>query len=325
MSEDLRGLLERSPGEFISGEDIARRLGISRAAVWKRVRSLRRRGYRIEGARGAGYRLIERPDSFEKADLLPLLSRPALWKDFLYYAVTDSTNSRAAELAEKGGVHGTVLCANAQTGGRGRMGRGWLSPPGVNVYLSILLRPPVEPARAPQLTLVAAVALAQAVEETCGVAAGLKWPNDLLLDGRKAAGILAEMSADPDRVRHVIVGVGLNVNMEAADFPEDLRERATSLRIRTGRTFRRAELVARFLDAFSRAYEGYLTGGFKSLWPEWKRRDILKGKPATVRLPAGDARGKILGVDGNGMLVFRRAGAARSEKIASGEIVGIGR
>lgn len=324
MAELLRRILEECEGKFVSGQDIGRRMGMSRAAVWKQVQGLRRRGFGIEGARGAGYRLLGRPDVIEEQELFSRLSRTDFRKSFVFFPVTDSTNSRAVELAGKGGAHGTVVCADSQTGGRGRMGRRWESPPGVNLYFSLLLRPPLEPLHAPRLTLVAAIALAASVEECSGLTASLKWPNDLYLGGRKAAGILAEMSADPDRLRHVVIGVGLNVNAEPHDFPEAIRGKATSLKGLTGRAFRRVEVLARFLDSFADCYGIFLSGGFKALLPEWVRRDVLAGKPVLLRCREEEARGKALGVDESGMLLFRREGSARTEKVASGEILEFG-
>jgi BirA family biotin operon repressor/biotin-[acetyl-CoA-carboxylase] ligase len=321
MGELLRRILEECEGRFVSGQEIGRRLGTSRAAVWKQVQALRRRGFGIEGARGAGYRLLGLPDLIEEQDLFSRLSRPDFWKTLVFFPVTDSTNSRAAELAGKGAAHGTVVCADAQTSGRGRLGRKWESPPGVNLYMSMLLRPHLDPAKAPQLTLVAAVALAAAIDGVSGLRPALKWPNDLFIDGRKAAGILAEMSADPDLLRHVVIGVGLNVNAETADFPATLREKATSLRISAGRTFRRVEVLARFLDSFAGYYEAFMSGGFKAILPEWGRRDVMAGKRVLLRHGADEDRGRVLGVDESGLLLYRRDGSRRTEKIPSGEIL----
>jgi BirA family biotin operon repressor/biotin-[acetyl-CoA-carboxylase] ligase len=321
MGELLRRILEEREGRFVSGQEIGRRLGTSRAAVWKQVQGLRRRGYGIEGARGAGYRLLGRPDLIEEPDLFSRLSRPDFWKAFHFFPVTDSTNTRAAELAGKGAAHGSIVCADAQTSGRGRLGRKWESPPGVNLYLSLLLRPPVDPSQAPALTLATAVALAVAIEDVSGLKAALKWPNDLYVDGRKVAGILAEMSADPDRLRHVVIGVGLNVNADASSFPGELREKAASLSMIAGRTFRRADVLARFLDAFAECYDAFLSGGFKALLPEWNRRDLLAGKRALLRHGGEETRGRVLGVEESGMLLFRREGASRTLKVSSGEIL----
>jgi BirA family biotin operon repressor/biotin-[acetyl-CoA-carboxylase] ligase len=321
MRDLLLRILEEHQGRFVSGEEIGRRIGTSRAAVWKRVRTLRHRGFGIEGARGAGYRLLGRPDVIEETDVLSRLSSRSFWNSFSFFPVTDSTNSKAAEAAEKGAPHGTIVCADSQTGGRGRFDRRWESPPGVNLYLSLLLRPPIDPPQAPQLTLVAAMALAKAVEEVARIPARLKWPNDLYLAGKKAAGVLAEMSTDADRLRHVVIGVGLNVNSEASHFPGDLSRIATSLRLATGKSFRRTEVLARFLDCFAESYRDFLSGGLAPLLPEWNRRSLLSGKRVVVRNREGDMRGVAAGVDESGMLLFRREGASREERIHSGEIV----
>jgi len=322
MGDLLLRILEEDRGRFVSGEEIGRRMGTTRAAVWKQVRTLRRRGFGIAGARGAGYRLLGRPDVIEETDVLSRLSSRSFWKSFTFLPVTDSTNSRAAEAAERGAPHGSIFCADAQTGGRGRFDRRWESPPGVNLYLSLLLRPPVDPRRAPQLTLVTAVALAKAVETVAKVPAWLKWPNDLYLSGKKAAGILAEMSNDLDRLRHVVIGVGLNVNAEESHFPKDLRRSATSLRLATGRTYRRAEILACFLDRFAESYREFLSGGFAPLLPEWNRRSVLAGKRVMVRVREGDVWGTTPGVDESGMLLFRRDGSNGEERLHSGEIIG---
>lgn len=321
MGEPLRRILEEHQGRFVSGEEIGRRLGASRAAVWKQVQALRRRGFGIEGARGAGYRLLGRPDLIEEADLFSRLPPGSMWKSFAGFPITDSTNSRAVPLAEEGAPHGTVVCADSQTGGRGRFGRRWESPPGLNLYVSLLLRPPVDPQHAPRLTLVTAVALAAAVEETAGVPAGLKWPNDLYLGGRKSGGILAEMSADADRLRHVVVGIGLNVNAELSDFPGELRGKATSLKLAAGTSFRRVEVLACLLARFSEAYETFLSGGLGALLPEWNRRCLLAGRRVLLRRREEEVRGTALRVDEGGALLFRSDGARGAERIHSGEIL----
>lgn len=320
----LRRILEDHRGEFVSGQDIGRRLGTSRAAVWKKIQRLRRDGFGIEGARGAGYRLLGRPDRIEEADLNARLTRPEFWKAFFWHPVTDSTNSRATDLAEQGAPHGTIVGADEQTRGRGRLGRTWVSPPGVNLYVSLLVRPPLPPALAPPLTAVTAIALAQAVDEAASVRSGLKWPNDLYLGGKKAAGILAEMSSDLDRLRHVVVGVGLNVNGGPASFPEEIREKATSLLIETGRAHPRAAILARFLDAFAEAYRAFLRDGLACLLPEWERRDVLSGKRVRLRFRGEDVPGTAFGMDATGALRFVREGTGREERVVSGEILDFG-
>lgn len=247
--------------------------------------------------------------------------RPGLpWTDVVCLDETDSTNSRAMEMAENGGLHGTVVVADAQTAGRGRMGRRWISPAGKNLYVSLLLRPSVPTVDAPRLALVAGVALADAVE-AMGVSASLKWPNDLYCGGRKAGGILAEMASDPDGVRHVVIGVGLNVNMEEADFPPDLRGTATSLRILAGRAFLRVDVLARLLDAFGSRYAEFLGGGFASLRDGWDRRDFLRGRRVLLRRQGGEGWGIADGLDAVGALRFLPDGGPAIESVHSGEIL----
>jgi BirA family biotin operon repressor/biotin-[acetyl-CoA-carboxylase] ligase len=247
--------------------------------------------------------------------------RPGLpWTGPVCLAVTDSTNRVAMEMAENGAKHGTVVVADAQTAGRGRMGRRWVSPAGKNLYVSLLLRPTVPTVDATRLALVAGVALADAVEAV-GVPASLKWPNDLYCGGRKAAGILAEMASDPDGVRHVVIGVGLNVNMEEADFPPDLRGAATSLRIRAGRVFRRVDVLDRLLGAFAARYAEFIGGGFASLRDGWDRRDFLRGRRVLLRRQGGEGWGTADGLDTVGALRFLPDGGPAIESVHSGEIL----
>ena len=259
-------------------------------------------------------------DRIDDGELRGALRPGFPWGDIVILAVTDSTNRVAMEMAENGSPHGTVVVADAQTAGRGRMGRRWVSPAGKNLYVSLLLRPPVPTVDATRFALVAGVALADAVE-AMGVPAALKWPNDLYCGGRKAAGILAEMASDPDGVRHVVIGVGINVNMEEADFPPDLRDTATSLRICAGRVFRRVDVLARLLDAFGARYAEFLGGGFASLRDGWDRRDFLRGRRVLLRRQGGEGWGTADGLDTVGALRFLPDGGPAIESVHSGEIL----
>ena len=263
---------------------------------------------------------VEMEDRIGEGEIREALRSGPPWSDPVVLGVTDSTNRVAMEMAENGAPHGTVVVADAQTAGRGRMGRRWVSPAGKNLYVSLLLRPSVPTADAPRLALVAGVALADAVE-AMGVPASLKWPNDLYCGGRKAAGILAEMASDPGGVRHVVIGVGLNVNMEEADFPPDLRDAATSLRIRAGRTFRRADVLARLLDAFGTRYAEFIGGGFSTLRDGWDRRDFLRGRRVLLRRQGGEGWGTADGLDTAGALRFLPDGGPAIESVHSGEIL----
>lgn len=234
--------------------------------------------------------------------------------------VTDSTNSRAMALASAGAPHGTVVVADGQTGGRGRHGRRWISPPGRNVYVSLLVRPEIKNAMPPGLSLAAGVALADAAE-SAGVPGLLKWPNDLYLGDRKAAGILVETASGADGARHAVIGVGINVNLSEDEIPAELRGKATSLRIRAGRAFSRVEILARFLDAFARRYGEFLAGGFPAIHPAWDRWDMLRGRRVLVLRSGEEAWGVANGVSADGALMFRPDGAGADEKLDSAEIV----
>jgi len=295
MREKFHRMLEERQGSFVSGDA-------------------------TEEVRGAGDRLEDTPDRLSEADLRARLRPAGPWAAFVLLDVTDSTNRVAMEMAENGAKHGTVVVADAQTAGRGRMGRRWVSPAGKNLYVSLLLRPSIPTVDAPRLALVAGIALADAVEAV-GVPASLKWPNDLFCGERKAAGILAEMASDPDGVRHVVIGVGLNVNMEEADFPADLRDTATSLRIRAGRAFRRVDVLARLLDAFGTRYAEFLGGGFASLRDGWDRRDFLRGRRILLRRQGREGWGTAEGLDTVGALRFLPDGGPTIESVHSGEIL----
>ena len=264
--------------------------------------------------------MTDSPDRMDGGELRGSLRPGFPWGDIVILAVTDSTNRVAMEMAENGAKHGTVVVADAQTDGRGRMGRRWVSPSGKNLYVSLLLRPSVPAVDAPRLALVAGVALADAVEAV-GVPVSLKWPNDLYCGGRKAAGILAEMASDTDGVRHVVIGVGLNVNMEESDFPQELRATATSLRILAGKAFRRVDVLARLLDAFGMRYAEFLGGGFASLRDGWDRRDFLLGSRVLLRRQGGERWGTADGLDAVGALRFLPDGSTAIETVHSGEIL----
>ena len=246
----------------VSGTKIAEEIGTSRSEVWRLVQQLRALGVQIAGHSATGYRLEQAPDL-----LLPEFLRPALKGTMFaglvqHYFRVDSTNLAAMEAAAAGAPEGTVLLAEEQTAGRGRGGHSWHSVRSTGIYCSAILRPPLPPADALMLSLLVGLAVRAAVAEVTGLTADLRWPNDLLLNGRKFCGILMEMNAEVTRVRYAVAGVGMNVNH--AEFPADLRAIATSLRAESGRTWSRVELTAALLKSLDREYRAYL-GGKKDL------------------------------------------------------------
>jgi len=304
--EQIVAALRETDGGEVSSRAICERLGISRAAVWKHVETLRAEGYVIEACSRRGYRLAAAPDTPCAAEVVSLLTARRLGRDCRYVPETDSTNRAATALALAGEAEGVVVAAGTQSRGRGRMARAWFSPKDVNLYASILLRPSVEPIRAASLPLVVGLAVAEGLTDAVpGLEPRIKWPNDVLVDGKKICGILCEMQAENDGVRHIVAGFGVNVNLARDDLPEELLERATSLRIEAGRAFSRAAVLAAVLNRFEPLYDRWRAEGFGPLVPAMAERDALRGR--TIALTQGDRRieGRAEGVQPDGALLLR--------------------
>jgi BirA family biotin operon repressor/biotin-[acetyl-CoA-carboxylase] ligase len=259
------------------------RLGVSRAAVWKQIEALRAGGYAIEACSRRGYRLVSAPDTPCAAEVVPLLTTRFVGRECQFLAETESTNRDVAALAVAGAAEGVVIAAGAQTAGRGRMSRVWFSPKAENLYFSVLLRPQVAPGLAVSLPLVVGLAVAEALAEIAPDTVPLiKWPNDILVGGKKVCGILCEMQAETDCVRHIIPGIGVNLNLLREKLPEELCGRATSLRIETGRSFSRAAVLAAILNRFEPLYDRWCAEGFEPLLGAIRARDALRGQAITV-------------------------------------------
>jgi BirA family biotin operon repressor/biotin-[acetyl-CoA-carboxylase] ligase len=319
QSEELvLGFLAEAGDEFVSGEAISDKLGLTRAAVWKHVEALRAQGYRIDAVPARGYRLRGIPDRLTPLELRPLLNTHDLGHAIHHFEVISSTNDHARDLAEQGAAHGEVVVAESQTGGRGRRGRPWVSPPGRNVYLSVVLRPDLPPARVTELTLLTSVAICDALRQA-NVPAEIKWPNDVLVGGRKIAGILTELASEPERVHWVVVGIGVNVNATEADFPEELRPIATSVRIERGEPAPRALFVAACLTALEAWLDRHAEEGFGPVREAWRERCGTLGRDVTVRTEGRDVVGRAEDVDATGALLVRTG--AGVERILSGDVL----
>jgi BirA family biotin operon repressor/biotin-[acetyl-CoA-carboxylase] ligase len=307
----------RKAGDPVSGEYLAAQLGLSRAAVWKRVHRLKAQGYVIEGSPRRGYRLLAVPDKLLPAEVLQGLQARVFKGPVHHFETLDSTNNLAKELAARGAPEGTVVVAEAQTGGRGRLGREWYSPPGVGLYVSLVLRPMLPPMDLPQLTLTTAVAVFRAIRRVAGVAPGIKWPNDLLLHGKKLGGVLTEMETESDCIRYVVVGLGLNVNTPG--FPAGLAATATSLTLAAGRAFSRVDLLKAWLEEFDELYDRFLNQGFAPILEEWKGLTVTLGRAVTVRQGPREISGLALDVAPDGALLLRTANG-EIVRVISGEI-----
>ena len=307
-------------GGFVSGEYISRELGVSRTAVWKYISALRGAGYVIEALPSRGYRLLSSPDILDVREIAAHLDVCRIGRRLECLQQTASTNADAFRMAEAGAVEGTVVVADYQTDGKGRRGRIWLSPAGVNLYCSVVLRPPIMPHEAPQLTFLSAVAVARAIEQTAGCAPVIKWPNDILIDGRKIAGLLNEMSAETDGVNFVILGIGVNLNMTADQFPDDLRFPASSLFVESGARVVRSRFAACMLNELDRLYADFLSVGFLPVREEWQRRCNANGRRVVVSDDGMDRiSGLFAGIDADGALLLQSDDGVL-ERIACGDV-----
>lgn len=310
----------RSAAGGVSGADLALRLGVSRAAVWSRIQELRVLGYQIEASPHLGYRLVASPDALHGDDLrLRLGQTQVVGREIRVFEETSSTNDVVEKMARDGVAEGIAVFAEKQNRGRGRLGRSWHSPRRLGLYLSVLLRPKVAPQAITRLTIAAATASARAIESVTGLRPEIKWPNDLLLNGRKVAGILTEINAELDRVRHVILGIGMDVNQTSTDFPLELRRIATSLRIEGGQAVRRGELALALLRELDRDYERAMSRRFAELADEFEARCMTLGHWVTIQLGTRRIRGRAEALDEDGVLLLRTE-YGHLERIVGGDV-----
>jgi len=299
----LLSLLEEKQGDFVSGEEISQKLNVSRTAIWKQIRKLEAQGYTIEAVNRLGYRILERPSRISPVELSLKLKTHSFGRSVHVHEVVASTQDVLRDLAEAGAPEGTLVVAEQQNRGRGRMGRSWVSPPGKGIWMSLLLRPNVPLLQTPQLTLLAAVALNRAIERVTGLDIGIKWPNDLLIDGRKISGILLESATEDERIRYVVVGMGISVNLEETDYPEEVAAKAVSLRMASGRVLDRIELIAEILKEFEELYSVFNASGFEPIRLLWEARSINLNKPTVLMTAGGRIEGIPRGISETGALI----------------------
>lgn len=305
---------------FVSGTSLCQQLGVSRTAVWKKMELLRNKGYCIEAVPSRGYRLLSSPDFLDESALSARLSPGCLvGRRLVCSAETTSTNTDAFRLAEAGAEEGTVVLADCQSSGKGRLGRRWESPTGVNLYCSVILRPDLMPHEASQLTFVSAVAVARAIEGSCRIAPTIKWPNDLLVGGKKVAGLLNEMSAETDRVAFVILGIGVNLNMSLEQFPDDLRYPASSLMLESGVQISRADFAASLFRELDEGYARFKSDGFAAVREEWSLRCNAFGRNLVVDTGSSKTCGSFAGIDHDGALLLQLP-EGTIERIISGDV-----
>lgn len=287
---------------YLSGQQLCEYFDVSRTAVWKVIDQLKKEGYEIEAVRNKGYRLVESPDVMSRAEIESLMKTKWAGRHLVYSDVTDSTNIQAKAGGEKEKPHGTLYVADRQDAGKGRRGRAWESPAGSSIYMTILLRPDFAPVKAPMLTLVMAVSVAEGIQKATGLETMIKWPNDIVLNGKKVCGILTEMSTEIECINYVVIGAGINVNQET--FPEKIQDTATSLKIEGGKPWKRAEMIAAVMESFEKYYDIFLQtedlSGMQSMY-----NDMLANRDREVRVlePGHEYNAHAEGINDKGELV----------------------
>ncbi|HEY2494329.1 MAG TPA: biotin--[acetyl-CoA-carboxylase] ligase [Paenibacillus sp.] len=312
VNDSLLDILLQRPDEFISGEEISRRLEISRTAVWKQVNKLRNAGYEFEAVPHKGYRMIKKPDLLDTVTLMHNLNTSIMGSRIKVMKSTISTQDQARKMAEDGAAEGTLIIAEEQTDGKGRMGRKWFSPHGKGIWMSLILRPQQPLQFTPQLTLLTGVAVCRAIRKTTHLDVGIKWPNDLLLNDRKVCGILLESAAEDEIVRYCIAGIGISANLDREDFPEDLENIATSLKIQSGVAVDRTVLIASIMEELESLYELYRLKGFQPIASLWEASSVTLHHQVVVNTLQGRLEGIARGLDPSGALLI---------ETSSGEIV----
>lgn len=296
-------MLEEHSDTYVSGQMISEKLEVSRTAVWKHVAELRKNGYEVEAVQNKGYRILTRPNTLSKEEIGLKLTTDYIGREIHAYPSVETTQYIAHKLAHSGTEHGTVVVADEQTAGKGRLGRSWHSPEGSGIWTSIILRPKLPPQRAPQFTLIAAVSVVQAIRKQTGLEAEIKWPNDILINGKKVVGILTELQAEADQIKSVIIGMGINVNVDREDFPSELTM-ATSLKIEHGQEINRSALLAAILNELENLYEEYMTNGFRMIKLLWESYAISLGRKIKARTLNGVIDGIAKGITDEGVLLL---------------------
>ena len=322
MSLDARILkaLRAADDDAVSGTELSQRLGVTRSAIWGRIEELRCLGYDIEASPHLGYRLLDTPDALHADDLISRLGKTqVIGRDIHVFQQTTSTNDVIDKLARDGVQEGSVVFAEAQSRGRGRLGRKWLSPARKGLWFSVLLRPDLRPQDTTQLTVASATALRRAIQAHTGLKPEIKWPNDLLVCGKKVAGILTELHGELDHVKYVIVGIGVNVNLSPGDFPPEVRKAATSLKMELGKPVRRPELAVAILRELDQDYARITTGRFAAVADEWEAHCTTLGHQVIIRTGVGQMRGRAESLGEDGALLMR-TDHGHLERIVGGDV-----
>lgn len=307
--------------KFVSGEQLSKSLGITRAALWKKIKTLREKGFRIDAVSAKGYKITKSPE-FSIEELNTLIT-DTIWKEIFFFEDIDSTNTTAMELAEKGFTHGVVVLADSQSKGKGRRGRIWFSPSKSSIYMSVILNPGIEPKDATLLTLLAAIACAQAIRNTTGLDIKIKWPNDITLNGKKLGGILTEIKSDTEKIAFAVIGIGININIAPEKFPVDIKAIATSISEHTGATHSRTLIIAEILKNIERWYNAMAKGEYQTIISGWKKLTSTLGKRVSINANQKTITGFAEDIDNDGALILK-LDSGSTAKINSGDLTELG-
>lgn len=310
--------LLKETDRYLSGQDICDQFGVSRTAVWKAINQLKSEGYIIEAVPNKGYHLKESPEILSYNEIKAVLNTKWIGQELHFFDEIDSTNTKAKQLAELEAFSGTLVVANRQTKGRGRRGRTWESPADTGIFMSLILKPDMNPSKASMLTLVMALAVVKACSEIVGCDCFIKWPNDIIINSRKICGILTEMSAEMDYINHIVIGVGINANADS--FPDELSQKATSIKKESGITVNRAQLMNRILVHFEREYDIFMKQeSLKEQVAEYNRLLINCNKEVMIIEPSREYAGVALGINEKGELLVRKEDG-QVDAIYAGEV-----
>jgi BirA family transcriptional regulator, biotin operon repressor / biotin---[acetyl-CoA-carboxylase] ligase len=326
VKEKVLEKLKQNTDRYVSGEALSELMGVSRTAVWKHINELKKEGYEIDSSSKKGYRLVAIPDAILACEISDGLSTSIMGREILCFDSIDSTNNLAKKIAHEGCVDGTVVVAEIQTAGRGRLGRSWASTAKKGIWMSIVLRPALPPEDIQVITLAAAAAVARTIRRVTGISAGIKWPNDIILDGRKVCGILTEMSSDMEQVNFIVLGIGMNVNHAAEDFPPELQLVATSLAAHAARSnpdrsmFNRCEIIRTLLEELEPLYTAINNGAVEEIIDEWRRYSVTLGRQIKASVRNSEYIGTAVDITKDGKLVVDCNDGQRREFI-SGEVM----
>lgn len=315
----ILNVLRKNEKAYVSGEDISHMLDVSRTAVWKHIQGLRREGYTVDANPRQGYRLVAIPDVLLPSEILCGLQTRCLGRSIYHFMTIGSTNQEAKRLAAEGAPEGTIVIAEKQTCGRGRLSRPWFSPETGGIWFSLILRPEVPPVEAAKFTFLGAVAVTYAIRAVTGLAVEIKWPNDIYFQGRKLAGILTELNAELDAINFIVMGIGINVNIDQTAFPADIRKTATSLRQEMSQPVSRHILLRNILQQFEVLYDCVKVDGFGSVWEAWRDMNCTLGAEVSVSSPNQQFMGRAVDIDNEGALIIERQDGTR-ERVVAGDV-----